>query len=350
MALDMIRVSGAVAFIFIGLIAMYVISRLLAKLAAYTKTKIDDRVLKATRRLDFITILLTSIYIVLPSLEIPYSSEISINLYFILLAFVVVILARVLSILLDEALEKISVPTKKKVFTVSAVKISILALGFIGILSHYLNVIVPFAVSLGIIGFALTFSLQYHLSNFIGWFYIMTSRIFSMGDLVRLGEHRGSVLSIGYLTTKIVDMDEYGNPSGRILTIPNSTVLTSNISSWVNPPSFWDGVSFTLAYESDLKHVREIMIKIVRDVFESQELGSAVDGYMHLYEQIGHSGVSCEPSVLFDTVEGGWVRARLLYLTPLSARLAIKTLVTERILEAFNANPDQVKFPIGRAR
>jgi hypothetical protein len=44
------------------------------------------------------------------------------------------------------------------------------------------------------------------------------------------------------------------------------------------------------------------------------------------------------------------VRARLLYLTPLSTRLTIKTLITEKILEAFNANPDQVKFPIGRAR
>ena len=348
--MDIIRVVGAVAFIFIGLIAMYVVNHLLAKLAVNTKTKIDDRILKATRSLDFIVILLTSAYIVLPSLEIPYSSEISINLYFILLAFVVLILARVLAILLDEALEKIGVPTKKKVITVSAVKISILALGFIGIVSQFLNVIVPFAVSLGIIGFALTFSLQYPLSNFVGWFYIMTSRIFSIGDLVRLGEHKGSVLSIGYLTTKIVDLDDYGNPSGRILTIPNSTVLNSNISNWVNPPSFWDGVSFTLAYESDLKYVREIMIKIVKDVLENQKLGSAVDGYMHLYEQIGNSGVSCEPSVVFDTVEGGWVRARLLYLTSLSNRLTIKTLITEKILEVFNANPDLVKFPIGRAR
>jgi small-conductance mechanosensitive channel len=348
--LDIIRVVGAIAFIFIGLIAMYVINRLLAKLAVNTKTKIDDRILKATRSLDFVVILLTSAYIVLPSLEIPYSSEISINLYFILLAFVVLILARVLAILLDEALEKIGVPAKKRVITVSAVKISILALGFIGIVSQFLNVIVPFAVSLGIIGFALTFSLQYPLSNFVGWFYIMTSRIFNMGDLVRLGEHKGSILSIGYLTTKIVDMDDYGNPSGRILTIPNSTVLTSNISNWVNPPSFWDEVSFIIAYESDLKYVREIMIKIAKDVQEDQKLGSAVDGYMHLYEQIGHGGVSCEPRVVIDTVEGGWVRARLLYLTPLSTRLTIKTLITEKILEVFNANPDLVKFPIGRAR
>lgn len=134
------------------------------------------------------------------------------------------------------------------------------------------------------------------------------------------------------------------------MTIPNSTVLNSNISNWVNPPSFWDGVSFTLAYESDLKYVREIMIKIVKDVHENQKLGSAVDGYMRLYEQIGHSGMSCEPSVVFDTVEGGWVRARLLYLTPLSTHLTIKTLITEKILEVFNANPDLVKFPIGRAR
>ena len=348
--MDIVRVAGAIAFIFTGLIAMYVVNRLLHRLAVNTETKVDDRILRATKLLDFIVILLTSAYIVLPSLDIPYSSEISVNLYYVLLAFIVLISARVLAILLDEALEKIGVPPKKKVITVSAVKVSILALGFIGIASHFLNVIVPFAVSLGIIGFALTFSLQYPLSNFVGWFYIMASRTFSIGDLVRLGEHKGSILSIGYLTTKIVDLDDYGNPSGRILTIPNSTVLTSNISNWVSPPCFWDAVSFILAYESDLKYVREIMIKIVKDVQEDQKLGSAIDGYLHLYEEIGRGAVSCEPSVVIDTVEGGWVRARLLYLTPLSASLRIKTLITEKILEVFNANPDLVKFPLGRAR
>ena len=348
--MELIRVAGAVAFIFTGLITMYVINRLLHKLAVNTKTKIDDRILKATRLLDFIVILLTSAYIVLPSIDIPYSSEISVNLYYVLLAFVVLILARVLAVLLDEALEKMGVPAKKKVITVSAFKISILALGFVGIASKFLNVIMPFAVSLGIIGFALTFSLQYPLSNFVGWFYIMASRTFSIGDLVRIGENKGSILSIGYLTTKIVDMDDYGNPSGRILTIPNSTALSSSISSWVTPPSFWDEVSFILAYESDLKYVREIMIKIAKDVQKDQKLDSAVDGYLHLYEEIGRHGVSCEPSVVIDTVEGGWVRARLLYLTPLGARFKIKTIITEKILEVFNANPDMVKFPLGRAR
>lgn len=348
--MELIRVAEAIAFIFIGLIAMYAVNRLLHRLAVNTKTKIDDRILKATRLLDFIVILLASAYAVLPFLDVPYSSEISVNLYFILLAFVVLILARVLAILLDEVLEKMGVPAKKKVITVSAVKVSVLALGFIGLASKFLNVIVPFAVSLGIIGFALTFSLQYPLSNFIGWFYLMASRTFSLGDLIRLGELRGSVLSIGYLTTKIVEIDDYGNPSGRILTIPNSTVLTSNVSNWVSPPCSWDGVSFTLAYESDLKYVREVMIKIAKEVQEDQKLDSAIDGYLHLYKEIGRGGVSCEPGVVIDTVEGGWVRVRLLYLAPLSNRFQIKTIITEKILEVFNANPELVKFPLGRSR
>lgn len=348
--MDIIRLAWATFFILVGLIAMYVINRVLHKLASRTKTKVDDRVLKATKRLDFLVMLTASIYIVLPYLEVPYSSEISLNLYFVLLALSVIILARVISILLDEALDKIGIPLQKKVITVSTVKVSILALGFIGIVSQFLNVIVPFAVSLGIIGFALTFSLQYPLSNFIGWFYIMASRPFGIGDMIRLGENRGPILSIGYLTTKVVDLDDYGNPSGRILTIPNSTVLTSNISNWVSPPCLWDNVSFTLAYESDLKYVREIMVKIVKKVQEDQKLDADVDGYLHLYEEIGRERVNCEPNVVIDTVDGGWVRARLLYITPLSTRFKIKTLITEKIIEVFNANPDMVKFPLGRSR
>ncbi len=67
--------------------------------------------------------------------------------------------------MLDEALEKIGVAAERRVVTANMVKLSILAVGSLGILSYYLQVVVPFAVSLGIFDFALIFSLQYPLAN-----------------------------------------------------------------------------------------------------------------------------------------------------------------------------------------
>ena len=350
--MDLVGVIKSLIFVIAGQTLLYIICRFLTKFAGYMKTTIDDRIIKATRRLSSLTILLMGMYLAIPSLDLPsYSSEISTSLYYAVFMLIVFISARVLAIMIDKALEKVGVSEDRRNATTKIVKIAVLSLGFIGILSYYLNLIMPFAASLGIIGFALTLSLQYPLANFIGWVYIMTSKIFREGNLVRIGEYRGSILSIGYLTTKIADIGDFGKPSGRILTIPNSTTLTTNVLTWANP-FFWDSVSFTLAYESDLKHVREIMLKTVKSVLEDQKLSSMSKDFENFYEEIGfdREGMSIEPYVVFEPVGGGWVSAKLLYLTPFEASLKIKTLVTERILEAFNAESDRIKFPVGRSR
>lgn len=147
-------------------------------------------------------------------------------------------------------------------------------------------------------------------------------------------------------------IDDYGKPAGRILTIPNSSVLTTNILTWVNPPFFWDSISFTLAYESDLKRVREIMLNTAKSILEDQKLNSILQNYEHSYKEIGfvHEEMSNEPYAIFEPIGGGWVSAKLLYLTPFESSLKIKTLITKRILEVFNAEPGRVKFPVGRSR
>ncbi len=353
MASDVLGILRVVLFVIIGLIILYIINRLLSRLAVYTKTAVDNRIMKATRRLDYLVILLVGIYLAIPLLDLPYyATEVSMGLGYTALFLITLIVARVFAILLDEALIKTGVPEKRRNITTNIVKIAIIALGSIGIITYYLQVIVPFAVSLGIIGFAFTFSLQYPLANFIGWMYISTSKTFKTGDRVKIGDYVGIVFAIEYLTTTIAELDSYGKPSGRILTMPNSTVLTTNILNWVSPPLFWDSISFTLAYESDLKRVQEIMLTTVKTLIEDEKLNLTVQEYEKSYNTVGfnHEKLSNEPYVTFDAVDGGWVRARLLYLVPVETSLKIKTLITERILSAFNREPETVKFPLGRSR
>lgn len=349
----LVAVAEFLVLVVVGEIVTYLFYRLLSRLAARTKTTIDDRVIRATKRLVFFAVLLASLHAVLPSLELPYySSEVCVVLYYALLVTLVVIAVRVAAIALDEALVKIGIPAEKKNMMVNVVKFVILALGFIGILSDYLSVAVPFFLSLGIIGFALTFSLQYPLANFIGWVYIMVSNIFKVGDRVKIGESYGDVSSINYLTTRVIEVDEYGMLSGRVLTVPNSMALSASISNWVNPPTLWDAVPFTLAYESDLRRVEEIMLKALKELYEERKLVDAVKKAKRTHEETASNReeAKSEPRVIFEPVEGGWISAKLVYLTPLKIRYEIKAALTRRILGAFNAEPERIKFPAGRSR
>ncbi len=115
----------------------------------------------------------------------------------------------------------------------------------------------------------------------------MSSKTFKVGDEIRIGECSGTVYAIEYLTTKIVELDEHGRLSGKILTIPHSAVLTSSILTWANPPLRWDSLSFSLAYESDLKYVREIMLGAVKNMLEEQKMGSGFQSMERFYGKIG---------------------------------------------------------------
>ncbi|MBN2334927.1 hypothetical protein JXL21_05165 [Candidatus Bathyarchaeota archaeon] len=60
--------------------------------------------------------------------------------------------------------------------------------------------------------------------------------------------------------------------------------------------------------------------------------------------------INIEPYVLFEPAEGGWIAAKLMYPVPFETSVQIKTRLTQRILDAFNASPDRVMFPVGSSR
>jgi small-conductance mechanosensitive channel len=137
----------------------------------------------------------------------------------------------VAAVVVDEAFAKMRIPSEKRVAVVRVVKLGVMALGLVGVLSCYLNAAMSFLVSMGVLGFVLTFSLQYPLANFIGWVYIMASNILKVGDRVRIGESYGIVSSINHFTTELAEVDEHGMLSGRTLIVPNSAVLSERVSA-----------------------------------------------------------------------------------------------------------------------
>jgi MscS family membrane protein len=80
--------------------------------------------------------------------------------------------------------------------------------------------------SLGIGGLAVALAAQNTLSNFFGLIKMIADKSFSIGDWIQTKDLEGTVVQIGFISTKIRTFDN------ALITVPNSTLANSSIKNW----------------------------------------------------------------------------------------------------------------------
>ena len=208
--------------------------------------------------------------------------------------------------------------------------------------------------SLGIVGFAVTFALQQPLLSFVGWFYVMLKRPFSVGDRVEIDETRGDVVDVGFLATTLWEVNgplvSTGQPSGRVVTVPNAQVLSTQVMNYSALfAHVWTEVSVQVAYETDLAFARSVMVETADDLL-GDEMNAAVDRYRNeLAETPVDLDVNAEPTVNV-VQEESWLTLRLRFLSHPRQITRNQNALYEEIVARFNEEPDRVRFPLGRNR
>lgn len=209
--------------------------------------------------------------------------------------------------------------------------------------------------SLGVLGFAVTFALQQPLFSLIGWLYIMIKRPYQVGDRIAIEEMRGDVVSIDFFVTEVWEIDgdlvSSNQPSGRIVTVPNSTVLSSRVINFYGKgvQSVWNEVSIQVAYESDLGFASQLMVDAATELLGEEMAEHVADYRERLAETPVELDVAEEPTVNVVQQES-WVELRLRYLVHPRRGTRVRNALYEEILEQFNQHPDKVSFPVSRNR
>ncbi|AUV82015.1 mechanosensitive ion channel protein MscS [Salinigranum rubrum] len=208
-------------------------------------------------------------------------------------------------------------------------------------------------LSLGVVGFAITFALQQPLLSLLGWVYIMLKRPYAVGDRVKIGDSKGDVIEVDFLVTTLWevngDLVSTHQPSGRVVTVPNSVVLSSQVVNYTTlVDHVWNELSIQVAFETDLRFARQTMIDVADDYLGDAMAREIADYRERLSETAVELEVQDGPTVNVVQTES-WVELRLRYLVhPRGART--RNVLYERILERFNAAPERVKFPVSRNR
>jgi len=237
----------------------------------------------------------------------------------------------------------------------SVLQFCFVVLGTLAVLGVVTDRWVPALVSLGVVGFAITFALQQPLLSLFGWVYIMVKEPYQVGDRVAIDGSKGDIIDVDFLVTTLWEVDgelvASNQPSGRHVTVPNSVVLSTQITNFSREefPYVWNEIEVQVAYETDLDFASALLRDVAED-YLGAEMERAVARYRDLIEETPvELDVNERPSVNVAP-EGTFVTLRLRYLVPPREGQRTKNELYRRVLARFREHPERVAFPVGRNR
>src|SRR5580700_9927010 len=125
------------------------------------------------------------------------------------------------------------------------------------------------SVTLGVVGAGVAVALQDVVASIAGAFSIGFSKLYTVGDRVQIGDTRGDVIDIGLLRTTVMETGSWVSKdlyNGRIVRIPNSTVLKGSVFNYSQGFRFiWDQIRVLFTTTSDCQLSREMLLRVANE-------------------------------------------------------------------------------------
>lgn len=221
---------------------------------------------------------------------------------------------------------------------------------FLGLLEIWLDNPNQLATALGLVTAGVAFALQKVITALVGYFVILRSNIFSVGDRIQMGGVRGDVIALDFIHTKIMEM---GQPpsigdatalswvksrqfTGRIVTVTNDKIFEEPVYNYTRDfPYLWEEISIPISYSADRDRAEQILLECADRHTErinemSQEaLRILCDRYfLHSYD--------LTPKVYYR-ITNNWLELTVRFVVREHAIRDLKDAVTRDLLKAFDA-------------
>ena len=258
---------------FVDMVFTFIFKRLVSS----TKTTLDDRILQLLHKPIFYSILFIGFILSIKTIHLP--DYIEFGFIGLLKTVTIIIWLFVVSKILVMSMDWASRQTaSNKILQKNTLplfnNLGKIAIGLFGIyfifLSWDIN-INGILASAGVLGVVLGLAAKDTVSNFFAGIFLMADAPFKEGDYILLdtGE-RGYVKKMGLRSTRFMTRDDIE------ITIPNSVIAASKIVNESGGPGEIERVRITLtvAYDSDLDEVKNLLITIAkkeRNVLEEPE-------------------------------------------------------------------------------
>ena len=191
-----------------------------------------------------------------------------------------------------------------------------------------------FALSLVAIAAAIAIATKELIQCLIGSFYRSSSRLYSVGDRIEVGSHRGDVIDLSLLSTTLLEVGPKTithQQTGRAITFPNSLLLTASV---INETYSHDYVLHTFAVPLSFKKGWETAPDILLKSCEAETADFMTEARKH-FIRLGQKNAlevpSPDPRVTLQIPRPDEVT--MVARIPTPARL--KGRIEQRILQRF---------------
>jgi MscS family membrane protein len=244
----------------------------LRRLAAKTKTDLDDKLLEILRTPVKAVVVLLMLNAGISMFQWPDWAEKVLSVLFAvsvaaIATYAVVRLVDVLATYAERKLfpddahmAQLLMPVLARSLKVFVVIIAVLTT------AQYLGLPITSVIAgLGIGGVAVALAAQSSLANMFGTITILLDRPFRVGDRVQVDKYDGSVEAIGLRSTRIRTLE------GHLVTIPNKTMADSAINNVSLRPNIRQLMTISLTYDTSHDRMQEA-VKTLREIFQQHPL------------------------------------------------------------------------------
>ncbi len=193
-------------------------------------------------------------------------------------------------------------------------------------------------VAYGFIAVAVAFSIQDVFKNFIGGITILARNLYRVGDRVQLGESYGDVIDLGILYTTLLELRGWvaGDQStGRIITVPNGTVITTHIKNYTSDHSFiWDEAHIPVTHDSDWQLAESLIKEIIESETDNIATSAREDIYK-LQSKYFLTNSNVDPHV-YVVITDNWLSLYARYISDVRTRRTTQDKIMRRIKEALD--------------
>jgi len=267
----------AFVFFYLGAKVIYLIlTHLVGRLVKKTATQLDDMILSKVKAPIFYLIILAGIATASNFLPLPTLAETIFSR--IILSVVIAISCYLASSFINVLIKgwftqrsRVTGKVKGRELIILSRKILnfiISGLLIIFILTLWDVRVTALVASLGIAGFVLGFALRDIFANIFGGIALIADKSFKIGDFIKLESGEvGEVIDIGLRSTRIKSFDE-----GNEIIVPNNSLVTSKITNYGRPLiNLKIVVKIGVAYGSDVKKTRQVLLDCAKKIDEVQE-------------------------------------------------------------------------------
>jgi len=171
----------------------------------------------------------------------------------------------------------------------------------------------------GIVGIALGFASQTSVSNIISGLFLVSERPFEVGDLIRVGDTTGTVLSIDLMSVKLRTFDN------QYVRLPNENLIKAQVNNLTHFPIRRLDIELGVAYKEDIEHVKRVL----------NEIGTANP----------HCLDEPEPLILFLNLGDSALEFLFAVWSTREDFLLLKQTILQEIKERFDAEGIEIPFP-----